>query len=73
VSRTKEWLMDQPEHDLGLLAAENANLRDLVRQMLAACEGVMADLNDEQSDAWVQPTVRWTLRAAMDRAKGAAE
>lgn len=73
MSATKEWLMEQEQRDVDLLAAENANLRDLVRQMLAACEGVWADLSDDDSDAWIRPDVRRTLRAAMSRAKGGAE
>jgi hypothetical protein len=73
MSRTKEWLMDQHDRDVDLLAAENANLRDLVRQMLAACEAVLADISDEHSEAWVVPEVRHQVLAAMNRARGLAE
>lgn len=73
MSRTKEWLMDQVQADVDELLARVGHLEAGIAQLRAACEAVMDDLNDEQSDAWVRPDVRQTLRAAINQAKGAAE
>lgn len=68
MSMTKQWLMEQAEHDVDILASEVAQLETVNAELLAALVAVRDDICDEHSQAWLSPHVARQVRAVIDLA-----
>jgi 1,2-phenylacetyl-CoA epoxidase catalytic subunit len=71
MSRTKEWLMADPEASIDLALAEIAQLERTNATLLAALEAVAADIGDPDSDSWINKPVKLQVLAAI-AARGAS-